>query len=649
MASSDATDVSSSDRLKILTVGDGDLTLSLALARAYGSTQLDLTASTLLDTEDDLVRTYRNSQLILTELGERGVPVWFGVDATQLHQYLPSRFDVVLFHHPHLGLDTLLENEEWHAQRHHILMAHYLWSAKHILTDQGRVHVCLCGTQPQTWRVEEAAKRQGLERWTKESTSTPMHTWLGTLVELPVQPHFPAPRKFRNGKLGSKHALGKYGYQHRRTHGDAHDGGGSDMSVSGSVHLVFGNDGSNISLQLSSQEDGFVSLECFVCGQQCESKEALEQHLKSPALPDGLPITTSTSITPTSTGPIISSKAPSVKKHESKREGNVKPVDLNESEQQVLSNVTILCHAIVAQEHGGKRLRWYLRQPVMRSLKPLSKKQCDDLIKGGQVWVNSQVVTDNSRILKIGDSIRVLESVTSTPSVAPVNNPPTVEVLFQEHSLVVAFKPVGMRTLGSFSDTTMEMNISSQVGTPYKSISKLDTGCPGLCVLMHRDESANVEVTHVFTALVHGCVSEEWNQRTEMDLPVESMRRWRNSGDKRSLDDISTSETIILQCLESTASLSTIQIETSSKSSGLCNAICFLLRKNGHPVVNDRFCKQEYLDLPRSMRNTIKGRLCVGCYEVKIDGIMNRIKKTLPERLSAGHWEQHCNNSSTDD
>jgi hypothetical protein len=166
---------------------------------------------------------------------------------------------------------------------------------------------------------------------------------------------------------------------------------------------------------------------------------------------------------------------------------------------------------------------------------------------------------------------------------------------------------------------------------------------------MQSNESANVSVTHVFTALVHGCVSMEWNQRIEMDLPVENMRRWRNSGDKRSSDEISASETIILQCLERTASLSTIQIETSSKSSGLCNAICFLLRKNGHPVVNDRFCKQEYLDLPRPMRNAIKGRLCVGCYEVMIEGIMNRIKKTIPERLSACHWEQHRNMSSTDD
>ena len=629
-----------SDVIQILTVGDGDLTLSLALSRAYGS-QIALTASTLLDTKEELIQTYHNSQNVLHELAELDVVVWFGVDATQLHR-LPNkvRFDYVLFHHPHLGLDSLLENEKWHAQRHYILLAHYLWSAQHILTDKGKVHLCLCGTQSQTWKVEEAATRQGLELLTKESTSTPMHTWLSpTFVVLPVKPHFPAPRKFRNGKLGSKHSLGKYGYQHRRTHGDAHDGG--DVCVQGSVHLVFGKtnhpepaSGSNIS-------------ECNICGVIYNSREPLQKHLHSPALPDTLPSRVD------ATRKKVTAICLQVSSHDDEEVTNIKDDEdkartISNEVTKIPSSATVQYQAIVANDHDGKRLRWYLRQLTVKITMHGSKKQCDDLIKEGRVSVNSQVVTDSSRILSSGDVVMVLEKVTNPSNMTSKQS--SVDVIFQHHSLVVAFKPVGMRTIGSFSETTLEMTVSSHVGASYKSVTKLDTGCSGLCVLKLHN-TCDVKVTHVFTALVHGCVPDQWNKHTNFDLPVENLRRWKkNSGDKRSMNEISHDdsplETLVLRCVERTTFLSTLQIEITSKSAGLCSTICFFLRKKGHPVVNDRFCKQEYLELPRSMRNTIKGQLSIGCYEVKILGINEKIRTKVPERLSAGHWEQHVKNAT---
>lgn len=638
--SSESDEASDKSQFKVLTIGDGDLTLSLALTRAYGKAQLDLTASTLLDTEEELIRTYNNSQEVLTELVEHGTTVWFGIDATQLH-HLPStaRFDFVLFHHPHLGLDTLLENEEWHARRHYILLSHYLWSAKQVLTYHGMVHLCLCGTQPQTWKVDEAARRHGLELVTTESTSTPMHSWLfHNLNELPAKPNFAAPRKFRNGKLGSKHALGKYGYQHRRTHGDVYHG--SDMSVSGSVHMLF-----RKSADLEPKHCT-TNHECFICGEAHDSKEALENHLSAPARPDASP--TMKMVTATSNGIILSSSDVMTQLVE------VETNDHNETEDEAANPIpydterntataSAQCHSIVAQNHSGKRLRWYLRQPFISTLKHISKKLCDDLIKEGRVLVNSQVAMDSSRILSGGDTVTVLEQFRDQST---TNKKSEIDVVFQDHSLIVAFKPVGMRTLGSFSEATMEMSISSLVGYRYKSISKLDTGCSGLCVLKRHD-CVDVEVTHIFTALVHGHVPDEWDTVTVLSLFVESMRRWKTStnSDKRSFDDMihgsSSVETMSLLCLERTASLSTLRIETLSKSAGLCNAVCFLLRKKGHPVVNDRFCRQEYLELPRSMRNLIKSRLCIGCYEVKIAGKADVIQTATPERLSARFWEQY--------
>jgi hypothetical protein len=129
---------------RVLTVGDGDLTLSLALARPYGK-QLDLVASTHLKSSQELLHTYSDAGQVLNELEDRQVPVRYGVDATQLGDI----WDAILFHHPHLGP---IKDEQVHAHRHYVLLAHYFHSAKPCLRPGGLVHVCLCGQQPQTWK-----------------------------------------------------------------------------------------------------------------------------------------------------------------------------------------------------------------------------------------------------------------------------------------------------------------------------------------------------------------------------------------------------------------------------------------------------------------------------------------------------------------
>eukprot|EP00978_Attheya_sp_CCMP212_P038362 scaffold189287_cov26-Attheya_sp.AAC.1 len=164
------------ERLDILTVGDGDLTFTLALVRAYGTHQLNVVGSTLLEDEVALVETYPNSKQVLEELTSLGVVVKFGMDATRLDQLQCSSsstttttppqllFDIIFFNHPHLGWETNgqeaadADAEARHAQRHHALLAHYFASALPLLSPmKGRVHVCLCGRQPETWKVETAA------------------------------------------------------------------------------------------------------------------------------------------------------------------------------------------------------------------------------------------------------------------------------------------------------------------------------------------------------------------------------------------------------------------------------------------------------------------------------------------------------------
>ena len=145
-ASSDA-DRRDRPLLRVLTVGDGDLSYSLALHRAF-SAQIVLTATTLPDA-DEVCATYARAAEILAELQARGVTVLHGVDATQLDVDRLGTFDHVCFLHPHLGLSDLLD-EAAHAHRHSVLMAHFLHSAAQLLTAHGHINLTLCGSQPKT-------------------------------------------------------------------------------------------------------------------------------------------------------------------------------------------------------------------------------------------------------------------------------------------------------------------------------------------------------------------------------------------------------------------------------------------------------------------------------------------------------------------
>ena len=102
--------------IRVLTVGDGDLSYSLALQRAFGET-IQLTA-TVLPTEDELAATYANAAANAAELQGCGAVVRYGVDATALATAeLGEPYEVVVFSHPHLGLADL-HAQAAHAQRH---------------------------------------------------------------------------------------------------------------------------------------------------------------------------------------------------------------------------------------------------------------------------------------------------------------------------------------------------------------------------------------------------------------------------------------------------------------------------------------------------------------------------------------------------
>ena len=291
--------------LRVLTVGDGDLSYSVALARAFGPATMTLTATTFVD-EDELRRTYTHAGACLDELRARGAVVRHGVDATALGaggaELGPQ--DHVFFNHPHLGLGDLQDTAA-HAKRHSVLVAHYLASAATVLAPAGYVHLTLCGNQPQCWDPDNHARRLGLvplftpHRTTNSPSvwrQSPLSPWVAGLEPRRARPEWAAHSRFRGGRLGSKHWLGWYGYEHRRTAGDI------DMRVDKSVELVYVREGSILEgatvetkVEVGAKAEASCvasrvagSHVCGICGMDWKDADALESHVRALALPDAV-------------------------------------------------------------------------------------------------------------------------------------------------------------------------------------------------------------------------------------------------------------------------------------------------------------------------------------------------------------------------
>jgi hypothetical protein len=241
----------------ILSVGDGDLSASLALKRAYGS-QIRLIATTLLASPDELRQTYPHAAPEELEL------VYYGVDATQLHcnecllQHKP--FDLIIFHHPHLGYSSLQDSND-HARLHSILLAHYFYSSQQMLAPKGQIHVALCGSQCRKWKLPSIWKRLGM-----------------TLSGRPIFASHPflthlQPSGNHQGPIDS-HWLSQYGYTHQPTFPSQTRFAESDSI---NTHHYFVRP-SGATRQPSSRDKV-----CPICLEVLDTTEAFQRHWEAPA------------------------------------------------------------------------------------------------------------------------------------------------------------------------------------------------------------------------------------------------------------------------------------------------------------------------------------------------------------------------------
>ena len=662
----------------VLTVGDGDISFSLALKRAYPA--IDVSASTLVESPTELCKLYKNAEGNSTEFTE----IWkqqilYKVDATNLKDNINRKYDIILFNHPHLGDSALLKSESLAAQRHHSLLAHYFHSAIDILSEEGRIHVCLSGNQPKTWNVIEAAKKCGLKCITQESTSCPISKWLfqddtnGQKYELAeAKSHYKPPRKFRNGKLGSKHFLSRYGYRHRRTEGDLFQGDAKEMNVQESINFVFAINEEATKLPVEMEENT-----CSICHMQFDSKEDLLAHLQSPALPDVA----------------FKSCREDIQTTEDKNEDctltTTKTTTASTRESIEINDATILIEATIEKKYDSKRLKNVCRQsdfPLSKYIK--SKSQGENAIKNGRVFVNRLVALDTGRFLRENDIVTLVKEDNNKKGNQAANdevaNNASSDIKFVQEiastkspglSIVIANKPVGVRCVGTFASTTLEMKTkkyyecSRDANELYcQPLTKLDTGCAGLCVLAISPEPINpssldsIKICYNFTVLVHGSVPQNWKNGIFASVPRNGVRQWKRQKTETIVSDdqeasITLSETALdLDNAIKISSLDTLSISGETRENEQCvstlivsschdegrmaNVIPYMLRKLGYSVVNDRFAKREYSYLPRKMKNIIKQKICIGCYslDIEFEQMKQRVETEVHKRTQCEFW-----------
>ena len=512
-------------------------------------------------------------------------------------------FDLISFHHPHLGdYDGGQENELALLQRHSSLLAHYLDSASQLLVASGAVHVALCGNQAASWRLREAAVRAGLLLENDDSRTTtmtvipvqrPFHHVLNAADAEQQEEIFPGttqrtvqpagkqllwllmgpwnnkqqqqPRRTvskRHG--GSRHWLGKYGYRHVRTAPNST----AAPNLTGSQHYVFRrrqqktkegddedmrNTANTTNNSNNGDDDGDVNAtySCSICLVAFATAAELQAHLQEPATP----------VTVTA----AAAAAGVLDKDNERNSGNdgtsTSTTAASRSCLRILDRRPEEGVVVLKVLEEGKRLRWCL-QHCEELLPPRrSRGVWDRIIKDGLVFVNGVVAVDTGRILQAGWEIelRLVESEKKDGGAVVLKNlPADIEIVdtwgpkkccatTTKGEVYVVWKPVGMRAIGSFDASTLEesFNVQQQKrnqdgeAIKYQSLSKLDTGCSGLCVLAPSItwQESDLEIVHTFVALVHGHVPKEWLSGVSIELPTDAVRRWKKRATNNNEDN----------------------------------------------------------------------------------------------------------------
>lgn len=160
----------------ILTLGDGDLSFSLSLAKEFrkqrssviACSSSGLTASTY-EKKDTLLKTYPDIGQRFTELEEKGGVFYDGVDATNLalsSSLVGRQFDVIVWNFPCVRIENGLDGQVSELDMNKQLLQRFFANVKPFLTTgTGEVHLTHKTIEPFSWwGIENIAVENGFRK-----------------------------------------------------------------------------------------------------------------------------------------------------------------------------------------------------------------------------------------------------------------------------------------------------------------------------------------------------------------------------------------------------------------------------------------------------------------------------------------------------
>lgn len=149
-----------SQRDRILFVGEGNFSFSASCVENHLEHGSDVT-STSLDSLATVLSKYPDAQDHLNTIVDCCGTVEHGIDATKLHKYYKTIFDVVLFCFPHVAAG--IADEARNVKTNQDLLLAFFESVQSVLTPRGTVAVALaCNKTYDLWNLKGLAKSTGL-------------------------------------------------------------------------------------------------------------------------------------------------------------------------------------------------------------------------------------------------------------------------------------------------------------------------------------------------------------------------------------------------------------------------------------------------------------------------------------------------------
>ena len=173
--------------MNVLTVGDGDFSFSLAIARILYSKQTKKSTGNLVATsyesKETLRRVYQDFENVSSELEALGAKLCYEVDATNLRETLPStvvnekfKFHRIVWNFPCSAIEAGQDGQNEEMENNKALVRAFVQNARHFAVRGGEIHMAHKTKPPfNQWRIEEIA----VERC---KDSQPMVTFAGRVV-----------------------------------------------------------------------------------------------------------------------------------------------------------------------------------------------------------------------------------------------------------------------------------------------------------------------------------------------------------------------------------------------------------------------------------------------------------------------------------